>query len=445
MQMLSRKQFAASVGLLAALTQPVAAAEESTPDYAATTLTGDWGGARSSLWTQGIAPEAGLKLDSLRNRGGLRDGGQTVSHLELKLRADLEKLLGWNSAVAYINIDTDGGAGINARRTGSLMGVSNVEVPVPTTRLFHAWLQKGFLDDRISILAGIYPIDSEFFTMDSAATLLHPAYGTPADLALTNSPSVFNNAAFGIRAKWLSENREFYAMGALMDGIPNDPARPKATAIRFARGDGAFVIGEVGWMPLETGHTFEPVAPSRVRQQPEMAAHEKYGGLSKYAIGFWRYGNRVPDQLDVDANNNPLQRRSQGGYLLAERTLFSLGGEAGRDVTAFGRYTFSSGHSTAIDRMWNLGARIRGPVASRPDDSLAIGWTHSRMAPKWRSAQQAAGTDTASAEEAFEITWRAAITPWFALQPNLQHVRHPGGTSAARNATLIGARVELTF
>jgi len=74
--------------LFASLSFP-AAAEESTPDYAATTLTGDWGGARSSLWKQGIALEAGLKLDSLRNRGGIRDGGQTVTHLELKLRADL--------------------------------------------------------------------------------------------------------------------------------------------------------------------------------------------------------------------------------------------------------------------------------------------------------------------------------------------------------------------
>jgi len=434
-----------AVALLVGLTPPVLAEPESAPDYAATTLSGDWGGSRSELWRRGLALEAGLKFDSLHNRGGAANGWQTVNHLELKLRTDLEKLLGWNSTVAYLNIDTDGGAGINARRTGSLMGVSNVEVPVPTTRLFHAWLQKGFLDDRFSVLAGIYPIDSEFFTMDSAATLLHPAYGTPADLALTNAPSVFNNAAFGIRAKWLSENREFYAMGALMDGVPNDPARPKATAIRFAKGDGAFVIGEVGWMPLETGHTFEPVDPSRVRPQPEMAAHEKYGGLSKYAIGFWRYGNRVPDQFDVDANSTPLQRRSQGGYLLAERTLFSLGGEAGRDVTAFGRYAFSSGHSIAIDRMWNLGLRVRGPLASRPDDSLAIGWTRSRLAPKWRAVQAAAGADTASAEKAFEITWRAAITPWLALQPNLQHVRHPGGASAARNATLIGARIELTF
>jgi porin len=445
MKLPSGKWIATSVGLLAILALPAAAEPEAAPDYARSTLSGDWGGSRSELWQRGVALEAGLKFDSLRNRGGAMDGSQTVSHLELKLRADLEKLLGWSDAVAYLNTDTDAGAGVNARRTGSLMGVSNIEVPMSTTRLFHAWVQKGYLDNRFSVLVGLYPIDSEFFSMDSAATLLHPAYGTPADLALTNAPSVFNNAAFGIRAKWLSTDRALYAMGALMDGIPNDPTRPKATAIRFAKGDGAFVIGEIGWMPLEKGHAFEPVDPSETRQTPELVAHEKYGGISKYAIGLWRYGNPVPDQFDVDADSNPIQRRSQGGYLLAERSLFSLGGEAGRDVTAFGRYAFSDGNAIAIDRMWNLGLRIRSPLASRPDDSLAIGWTRGRLSPKCRAVQAAAGIDTTAAEDAVEITWRVALTQWLEVQPNFQHVRHPGGFATARNATLVGARVELTF
>lgn len=442
--MLNRRRQTAAIALLAGLSFSVAAAAENAPDYSATTLSGDWSGARSALWQRGLALEAGLKLDSLRNRGGTRDGGRTVSHLDLKLRADLEKLLGWQNAIVYVNTVTDAGA-INAPHAGSLMGVSNVEVPLATTRPLHAWLQQGFLDDRFSVLAGIYPIDSEFFTLDSAATLLHPAYGTPADLALTNTPSVFNNAAFGVRAKAFFAQREVYAMAALLDGIPNDPARPKATAVRFARGDGAFVIGEVAWMPLEFGHLFEPVDPSNVRQTPELVAHEKYGGISKYAVGLWRYGNRVADQLDVDADGNPLQRRSQGGYVLAERSLFSLGGQAGRDVTAFARYSFNTGDSTAIDRMWNIGLRIRGPLASRPDDSLAMGWTRGRLAPKWRALQAIAGTDTVAAESALEITWRIALAQWLQLQPNLQHIRHPGGTATARNATLVGARIELTF
>ncbi len=126
-----------ALSLLAIATSVLA---EDAPDYAAATLSGDWSGARSDLWQRGIALDAGVRFDSLHNRGGARDGTETVKHLELKLRADLEKLLGWNSTVAYVNTVTDGGSGINAQRTGSLMGVSNIEVPVSTTRLFHAWV-----------------------------------------------------------------------------------------------------------------------------------------------------------------------------------------------------------------------------------------------------------------------------------------------------------------
>lgn len=442
MKILSQRRIAASIALLVTLAVPAAA--EVAPDYATATLSGDWGGARSAAWRSGWAWDAALKVDTLHSRGGAASGSRSMSNLDLRFKADLARIANWEGATAYLHVLDNRGAGINARQTGSLMGVSNLEVPVPAARIFHAWLQQNFLDDRVSLLAGLYPMDAEFFAMESASLLLHPAFGTPADLALTRGPSIFNNSAFGLRAKWLSVDQTVYAMGAVLDGIPNDPARSRRTAIRFAKGDGAFAIAELGWMPDELGHLFEPNQPVHGLPTPALVSHAKYSGVSKYAIGLWRYGNRVPDQLDVDAGNEPLQRRSQGAYLLAERSLLSLG-DAGRDLSAFARYSLSDGNSTAIDRMWNLGLRLRGPSASRPDDSLAMGWTRSRLAPKWRSVQQAAGTDTASAEEAFEITWRAAITPWFSLQPNLQHVRHPGGASTTRSATLIGARVELAF
>lgn len=424
---------------------PVQAAEDGALDFAGATLTGDWGGARQAAWRSGLSLEAALKLDVLRNRGGQGEGTRTMTNLDLRFRADLNKVAGWEGTTAYLHVLDDRGAGINARQSGSLMGVSNIEVPVPTARVFHAWLQRNFLDDRVSLLAGLYPIDAEFFVMDSASIFLHPAYGPPADLALTRGPSVFNNAAFGLRLKWLSADRTHYAQGALLDGIPNDPARPKRTAIRFAKGDGAFAIAEFGWTPAERGHVFEVTEAARILPTPALVAHEKYEGNSKYALGVWRYGNRVADQFDVDANGDPLQRRSWGGYVLAERTLMSLGGQAGRDLTAFARYSISDGHATAIDRMWNLGVRLRGPLAGRPDDMLGIGWTRGRLAPGFRAAQAATGVGTATAEDALEITWRAAITKWLALQPNLQAIRHPGGASASSRARVVGIRMELAL
>ncbi|MBI4997921.1 MAG: carbohydrate porin [Rhodocyclales bacterium] len=81
----------------------------------------------------GILFEGGLKIDTLRNRGALRDGTRTVSHLDLKLKMDLEKAVGWQGGSAMINVIRDAGRGPNEDLVGSLMGVTNLEVTSPTT------------------------------------------------------------------------------------------------------------------------------------------------------------------------------------------------------------------------------------------------------------------------------------------------------------------------
>jgi porin len=424
---------------LCGMASPHALADEA-PDFAASTISGDWGGARTVAWENGYQLEAGLKWDALHGRNKDRSATRNMVHTDLKLRTDLDKVLGWQDTVAYLNVIDDRGSGSNAH-AGSLMGVSNIEVPVSTTRVFHAWVQKGFFDDRFSVLAGIYPIDSEFFALDSASMLLHPAYGTPADLALTNAPSVFNNAAFGLRAKWYSSDRTVYGMAALMDGVPNDPAHPKRTAVKF--GNGTFAIAEFGWMPLEKHHTFdfEQTDPTDVRMSPAVAVHEKYGGTAKFAAGLWGYSRRQADLQDVDVAGDPQQRRSHGGYVLAERTLFGLPSDPLRNLTAFARYTFADPNTTAIDRSWNLGFKWRGPLASRPQDAIALGWTRGRLADKYR--QQL--SDPARAEEALELSWRVEVSPWLAIQPDVQRIFHPGGNAAASAVTIVGARFELVF
>ena len=368
-----------------------------------------------------------------------------MGNLDLRLKADLAKTAGWEGATAYLHVLDNRGASINAKHAGSLMGVSNIEVPVPATTVFHAWLQQNFFDDRFSLLAGLYPIDSEFFAIESANLLIHPSFGAPADLALTHGPSIFNHSSFGLRAKWLSANRSLYAMGSLLDGFPaSDPAHPTLAPNRFAGSHGAFSIAEIGWLPAERNHAFDLTEVGRVPATPALADHEKYAGVSKYAVGFWRYSDRVPDQFDVDAYGDPLQSRSQGAYLLAERTLFGLG-TAGRDFALFSRYSASEGNSTSLDKMWNIGARLHGLVADRPNDALVIGWTISRLAPKYRAAQAVTGADTADSEKMLEITWRASLTPWFALQPVLQAIRHPGGAATAPRATILGVRIEIAI
>ena len=419
-------------------------AAEEVPDFAGTTLSGDWGGRRSEAWQSGWAFDGTVTVDALRNRGGQRNGGGAMTNIDLGVTADLEKLAGWNGATVYVNVLYSGGSRINASYTGSLMGVSSIEVDVPTARLFQAWIQQNFFNDQFSLLAGIYPIDSEFYAMESASVLIHPAFGTPGDLALTYVPSEFNHAAPGLRAKWLSEDRTLYGMAAVVNGVAGDPDYTKSYFFKSSGGQGSFVIGEFGWKPREAGITLKPVEPVRTVPTEELYDYERFKPEGKYAVGLWRYSKPPPGQYAVDADGQPAQGHSQGGYVLAENTLFGLG-EKGRDVSAFARYSWSNGLATAIDRTWNVGVRVRGPLASRPDDVLVIGAVYGGLSSGYRSTQAADGSLTAASENVLEITWRAAITRYFAVQPVAQWIRHPGGGADTERATVLGVRMQIVL
>ena len=169
------------------------------------------------------------------------------------------------------------------------------------------------------------------------------------------------------------------------------------------------------------------------------ADNEKFKGHAKAAFGLWGYSTKVNDQRDTDAGGNPVLRYQRGGYVLGERTLARLGDE--RFLSGFARYTWGDGDSTAVKNSLNLGLHLKGPLESRPDDVVGIAWSRAGMSRKWRDVQTVPGNTQAS-EDALEITWRFAVTPYLAIQPNYQYIRHPGG-AAAPNAKLIGVRADL--
>lgn len=411
------RTFGFGLALLVLATGSLHAADDDSAGFADTTLTGDWGGLRDSWQERGLAVELGYRWDMLRiASGGLRRGGRPISHFDLKLKADFEKLSGWDGAAAYVNLIYDGGGKTNRDFLGSQLGVSNVEVPVSTARLFHAWFEQSFADGKWALLAGLYPIDSEFQTIDSAGVFVQPPYGAAPDLALTRGPSIFNNPAFGLRAKWQSDDRSLYAMAAVVDGMPGDPRRPKGTHVRFDKGDGAMQIAETGYKPRE--------------------------GDAKYGLGFWRYTARVDDLVDVDAAGNPERRRSSGWYALAERTLWRW---SGGDVGGFVRFGATDGDSTAIERFHNVGISARGLLPSREEDVVGVAYTRGATGAKFRAAQAASGIEAAAAESAIEITYRVQARKWLAVQPVVQRFRHPGATAAGGSATVIGVRIDIAL
>lgn len=412
-------------------------------------MSGNWGGLRTDLQEKGVLMEIGHKSDFLANTsGGIRLGSGWIKHTELKASLNLEKILGWVGTSAYLHYNIDSGAKMNQDYVGSFTGVDNIEVGQDRTGFFQAWVQKNFFSESLSVLAGLYPIDSEFYITEASGIFIHPPYGMASEVAqlanngrVAHGPPIFNISTFGIRAKYTSPKRTAYLMLAINDAVPGDANNPSSTHLYFDQQDGTLAIAEIGYTPLEEGHTFEPVAPDvAAKMDPLIRLHEKYETIYKAAIGVWKYSESYNDLSATDAMGNPLLRPRQGAYALIERTLYWEEADPAQGLAGFLRYGVANPDVHQADWSGSVGLRYRGLFENRDDDIAGVAITESHASDKYRVF--AASTP---AETVIEATYRIQIKPWLALQPMTLYIWNPNMDPNLKNAWIAGTRVEVIF
>ena len=127
-------------------------------------------------------------------------------------------------------------------------------------------------------------------------------------------------------------------------------------------------------------------------------------------------------------------------YLILDQVL--VGNRDQSRLAAF----FRLGVSPLDDRSvvdWYLDAGMTAK-GLRENDRVGLGFSHAHFGDAFDSAQDRAGTPVTDAESVIELTYRAPLTPWLALQPSLQYVIDPQD-DAASDALVGGLRAEITF
>ncbi|MGE0679499.1 MAG: carbohydrate porin, partial [Candidatus Binatia bacterium] len=64
---------------------------------------------------------------------------------------------------------------------------------------------------------------------------------------------------------------------------------------------------------------------------------------------------------------------------------------------------------------------------------------------RYKQVQRRTGADVHQAEITHELSYRAQLTPWFVVQPDVQYVVHPGIDPGVSNAFAAGLRFEVVF
>ena len=335
---------------------------------------------------------------------------------------DAAKAWGWDSTRFFVHAIATHGNHPNGQQ-GTAQGIYNIDVAVNTARIFQAWGETTFFDERLSVLLGLLDLNSEFQVTESSATLIHPSFGTGSELAQTGraGPSVFPLASLALRGAW-KFNDQITLRSALFDGVPGDPAHPRGTRIRLGRGDGTLLINELSYSQKANQHS-----------------------VNKLAVGAWRYSSRFDHHLDTDSNGDPIRHKSRGAYILGERTVWQMNEDGSRGVDAFLRLGSAAGAVSQMDKALGAGLLWRGPFESRPQDKLTFGIAAEHNSHQWRAPKRAAGEADPAVEAAYEISYRAVVNDWFSVQPDVQWVRSHGNSAPNNKALLLGLRLDFTF
>jgi len=357
-------------------------------------ITGSWDGYRAAMQDHGVNIAAVYTGEVARNFNANSVTGngkvKTIYHsnIDLTLTVDTDKAGLWSGGKLFIYGLGNAGTAPSAY-TGDLQTYSNIEAPHQWI-LFVAWYEQTF-GDAASLLLGLYDLNSEFYNTEYGSLFLQSSFGIGPDMSGNVNLSIFPRAGLAARLK-ITPTENSYIQGAVIDGNP--------ATFGFRAGEGKFYIAESG----VSSHT------------------------GTYKVGYWKH-----TAVHTFAGNN--FSNDYGMYGVIDQKIVTLDNDA--SIGWFLQYGYTPKARNLIYSYIGTGLHCHGLIPNRGEDDLGIAVAH--------ASTHASPTAANVAETAVELTYRAVIAPWFAVQPSLQVIQNPGGNATAPTVTAGLLRFEITL
>ena len=394
---------------------------------------GDTGGLSSNIWKRetltdgffGLSDELadkGLEVGfSATNiyqqnvRGGIskhRRAGRFSGSYDLELSADLQKMLGLESGTLFLHLeggwpDTEGIDGVSV---GSAFGVNADAIGNRSMDVKQLFYEGPVFGDNLTLMVGKIDFTGVFdrsaYADDECTQFLNAAF--------VDDPTIpFPQYSLGAVLTYdLTDS--WYLMG----GIADAQADGRETGFRTT-----FHKEDYFFYALETG----------VTSQLNSANGPMPG---TYRAGLW-----YDPQPKVNSDGSKNYRDDLGFYLSCDQMLIKENADTGdsQGLGAFFRYGYANGKRNDIANFWSVGFQYQGLLDGRDNDALGIGFAQGVF------SNSADTTYTDDYENALELYYSAAVTPWLHISPSIQYIANPGGSSTTSDAVVLGVRAQITF
>jgi porin len=364
-------------------------------------LTDHWlSGPRGKLEDRGVIIDAQLATYFGTNfTGGAKTGQGGASYkFNLNVTLDSKKIAGYDGGTVFVNLRTQDG--LEHSMDGAFSSTSNLYEPQLTT-VSEFWYQQLFFGDKLRVKFG--KIDAN------------------ADFALVQNGGEFLNG--------------FASFSSTIESFPTDPD-PALAALAFYNFNDHFYAG-VGIFDgsLEQGvatgglGTNTPFRSSFIIAEAGTKWAFPAGRAGRLAIGYWQHTGSI-GHLD----NSGHDTSTGGPYATFDQTLWRLNPDKDDDqrgIAMFAIAGYANPRNSLAEEQFSVGAKWTGLLPSRPDDIVGLGVNYDLLS---QAANSGFDKDAETAVEAF---YKIQIKPYMSIEPDLQYISNPGGTSSQRNA-LVG-------
>lgn len=377
-------------------------------------LTGDWGGLRTRLEERGIEPWAEYTTGFWSNLdGGFDTGVRYEGFARWGFDADLGPLSGssiWADTSFHIDwISYHGGQPsvdlVGAFPIDSVSGWEAEEF----VRFYEMYLEQELFDGALLIDVGQLVADNDFFVAHTASNFLNASFGNFVSVG-----PVYPVAAPGVYARIRPGDGWVVRAGAYTADPGDDESSNFGFDWKISSDAGATLYGEVAMQrrPLGLPGTYTVGA---IGDTSEFLDFES-GGT---ADGAYVLHAMIDQALVLDANGQP----RLAGFV---RAAF-----APQDDRVRARYHVDGG------------LVLFGPLPGRERDVLGVACSFLDFANDYVRSQRAAGQRVSRHETVLELTYRAQVTGWLTVQPDLQVLLDPHFSRS--DAVVLGFDAVITF
>ena len=352
--------------------------------------------------------------------GGITRNVAYLDNLDLTMEIDADLAWGWAGATFFGYLVGNFADTLTDDIVGDAQGVSNIDA-ASAGRVFELWYDQRFWNDRFSVKTGLYDLNSEFDVIEAGGLFLNSSHGIGIDFsqAGVNAPSIFPVTSLGMRGR-LAFTDTLSLQMVVLDGVPGDPDHPRRTTIRLGSDDGALFAAEANYVD-DAG--------------------------TKLGIGVWHFTASFDDVFATDAAGDPQSRSgNQGVYLLGERMIYREPGRPDQGLAVYARTGFADSDVNQFSNYIGAGAVYTGLLPGQDEGQLGLAVAIARNGGPFKDSLRAAGDRVFDQEINIELTYRFEVTPWLALQPDVQYIVDPGAGANGDldNALVIGMRFELS-